>query len=258
MKSNSLKNIKIIDYGTIERSSNSESIVIPFDTSHGQDYFNNTEYKNSFFKLAPHFSPQHYITTCGIASAVIVLNAIFVANQKERPLSKEGSWYIEETKTIHANRIWSEDNFFNDVACTIIDREVLMGHKKICGKHVPGLNLSELSSALISHKLSIKKVCVDEAEPKNIAKFRDLIKQITLEVDFFMIVNYELSLLSPKLNQGHFSPVAAYDAKTDRVLLLDPWSAYTPWVWIKLEELYKSMHTLDNNMYRGYILIKSK
>lgn len=257
MKSDNFDNTKIVEYGTLSRSTDDLAVVIPFDTKAGQEYFSNSKHKNPFFKLAPNYVPQNHVTTCGIASAVMVLNTIYVTNQKQRPLSMTGSCYIEDSGTLYANRIWDQDNFFNDSVCSILDKDVVKGKKKVSGQYAPGVNLAELSMALRSHELTVMTHHVDSIELEQIKHFRDLIKQITINIDHYMIVNYELSLLSPKLKQGHFAPVAAYDTETDRVLLLDPWSSFTPWIWVSLVDLYKSMHTLDNKKYRGYLLIVS-
>lgn len=71
-----------------------------------------------------------------------------------------------------------------------------------------------------------------------------------------MIAHYQLDLYLEE-SGGHYSPIAAYDEKSDSVLILDTWAAANTWIWVKLEDLYKSMNTLDGKNYRGYLIVKN-
>ena len=72
-----------------------------------------------------------------------------------------------------------------------------------------------------------------------------------------MIVNY----LRKAINQergGHISPLAAYDAETDRFLILDVARYKYPPVWVRAEDLFAAMNTTDadnQNRTRGYVLV---
>jgi hypothetical protein len=57
---------------------------------------------------------------------------------------------------------------------------------------------------------------------------------------------------------GHISPLAAYDAKADRFLILDVARHKYPPVWVKAAELFDAMNTPDaanDNRTRGYVLV---
>jgi hypothetical protein len=57
---------------------------------------------------------------------------------------------------------------------------------------------------------------------------------------------------------GHISPLAAYDADTDRFLLLDVARYKYPPVWISAVELFNAMNTTDSDNQdrtRGFVLI---
>ena len=47
--------------------------------------------------------------------------------------------------------------------------------------------------------------------------------------------------------QGHISPLAAYDADTDRFLILDVSRFKYPPVWVGTAELFTAMNTTDPN-----------
>jgi hypothetical protein len=57
---------------------------------------------------------------------------------------------------------------------------------------------------------------------------------------------------------GHISPLAAYDAKADRFLILDVARYKYPPVWVKTADIFAAMNTLDaanDNKTRGFVLV---
>ncbi len=74
----------------------------------------------------------------------------------------------------------------------------------------------------------------------------------------FLVVNY----YRPDVGQadgGHFSPVAAYDAVTDRFLILDVTRGKYPPVWVPASRLFTAMQAVDSDsgLSRGFVLIKT-
>ena len=71
-----------------------------------------------------------------------------------------------------------------------------------------------------------------------------------------IIVNYNMNQLGYENLSGHFSPLAAYDGDTDRFLVMDVWPT-TPPAWVKTENLFSAMSTIDNdsNLPRGLLHI---
>ena len=60
---------------------------------------------------------------------------------------------------------------------------------------------------------------------------------------------------------GHISPLAAFDAESDRFLILDVARYKYPPVWVKTVELFAAMNTTDSdneNKTRGYVLVAKK
>lgn len=243
-----------IEYNFLLENGNNKS-VIAFNSIIGQSYFNASSYKTSFFDLAPNYIPQQHITTCGIASAVILLNTIYRGNSKKCPLAINNSWTIEDANTIYGYFRWTEDNFFTPEITKIFDKDIIRGNKKWDGKYCPGLTLAELSKALNIHALDCSSHYVTIVTDKYITDFRTLVKSVCKNSKAFIIVNYHLSLQFTNLDSGHFSPLAAYDENSDRVLILDTWASSSTWIWVKLTDLYKSMNTMDDNSYRGYMIV---
>ena len=95
-----------------------------------------------------------------------------------------------------------------------------------------------------------------EDPKKAINDFRKQIKQIMSSDNKYMLANYHTGAMYP-ITSGHFSPVVAYYEPTDMVLIMDVAGHLGTWVWIKVEELYKSMNTLINGNVRGYIIIEN-
>lgn len=257
-----MSNKNYINYGHFlltEDNHTEISHTILFNSQNGQSLFLNTIYNKAFFKLAPNFAPQQTIVTCGIAVAIIILNTIYIENKLPRPLSTISSFQVIDTNQIYANYVWDESNFFTDKICSVIDKDQILGKKLIGNMQAPGINLDQLYQTLKLHNLHAEKSHVDTVDNSIINQFRNIVKPIMQDVGQYLIVNYKLSLISEKFtNNGHFAIVAAYSVESDSLLLLDPWTSFIPWVWVKLELLLKSMNTLDLGKYRGYILINSK
>ena len=245
-----VENLKVINYGynnfTISPYSGSV-IVNTFDSNQGKYNFENSNYKKAFFLLSPHYAPQKHIHTCGVASAVVILNAIYANNKKKRPIFLEGSYYSKIENIIYGNFIWTEDNFHNQKTEKIISKDIISE---------VGLTLDQLESLLKVHGLKAQAYHVDSVTKNDINLFRNLVKSITLYPNKYMLINYNRNIHS-EIDGGHTSPIAAYNELNDSILVLDVWSANSSWLWISLEDLYKSMNTKDCDLNRGYILVEA-
>ena len=72
-----------------------------------------------------------------------------------------------------------------------------------------------------------------------------------------MIVNYLRKALGEERG-GHISPLAAYDGKADRFLILDVARYKYPPVWVKTSDMFAAMNTEDaqnDNKTRGFVLV---
>ncbi|MBU6154761.1 MAG: hypothetical protein KGP28_10705 [Bdellovibrionales bacterium] len=92
---------------------------------------------------------------------------------------------------------------------------------------------------------------------------KDLLEELLeneKSADGFIIANYLQSEFTgdPEGAVGHYAPVAAFDSKSKKVLILDPDRQYYEPYWVSLETFIKGMNTLDSGQKksRGYLLIK--
>ena len=125
------------------------------------------------------------------------------------------------------------------------------------GKFNGGIDIDKLTEVLNLHPhVNAEYVKISSVEdPKmGIQEFRKVIKDVMLSDDKYMIANYHLGAMYP-YTSGHFSPVVAYHEQSDRVLIMDVAGYLGTWVWIKVEELYKSMNSVLSKVERGYIVI---
>ena len=100
---------------------------------------------------------------------------------------------------------------------------------------------------------------VHHAETGGVDEFRKLASETLASKNRFVIVNFQRKMLGEQIG-GHISPLAAYDEKSDRFLILDVARYKYPPVWAKTADLFDAMNTPDpdnDNKTRGYVLISS-
>ena len=74
--------------------------------------------------------------------------------------------------------------------------------------------------------------------------------------DNFAIVNYLRKTIGQERG-GHISPIAAYNQRTDRFLILDVSRYKYPPVWVKAVDLWQAIATVDTDAgkTRGFVLV---
>ncbi len=217
-----------------------------------------------FFKLANHFESQNNKIYCGVASSVIVLNALRVrhgSKQGKKPkadsvLTKEDRQYIPAIFSPYFER-YTQDNIFTPQAKSKL--EILGKPLKQEGaseaKRDVGLQLEQLKQLLEAHDLKVVKRVANEQN--SLALFRQEVKANLASAHDYVLVNYHRKTLKQE-GGGHISPLGAYDAQSDSVLVMDVNSNKADWVWVSLALLYASMATFDTVENRGYLLISEK
>ena len=101
------------------------------------------------------------------------------------------------------------------------------------------------------------KAEVHHASDSSVDEFRKLASAYLGELGHFVIVNYSRKALGEQPG-GHISPLAAYDAKADRFLILDVARYKYPPVWVKTTDIFDAMNTPDaanDNKTRGFVLV---
>ena len=206
--------------------------LIDFRSEPGERLLLESEALEAYFPLSVNFLTQRNQVYCGVASIVMVLNAL----QVPAPASPEYEPY----------RTFTQDNLFDERTETVLPREVL-------GKQ--GMTLDEIGRLLALHPV---EKAVHHASDSSVEKFRAVAKDYLSQEDHFVIVNYLRKAIGQEKG-GHISPLAAYDAETDRFLILDVSRYKYPPVWVTAPELFVAMNTTDadnQNRTRGFVLVQ--
>lgn len=214
---------------------------------------------NDYYQLAHHFQPQQNLLYCGIASSVIVLNALRAGRQaipSQLPLE------IRIPERFGGGRIpyplYAQATYLDATTERVKAREVVEFQAAASsGKPDPGLMLQELSRMLEAHGAQVQVRHADLDESAGTAKLRADLLAVFADSTHFIIANYDSKSIG-QAGYGHISPLAAYDAASDSVLLMDVSGHLNPWLWVPLRDLYLAMHTLDGASYRGYVIVAER
>ena len=96
------------------------------------------------------------------------------------------------------------------------------------------------------------------ASDVSVDEMRKMMKSNLQRSGDYVAVNYQRKFIGQP-NGAHFSPVAAYDAKTDTFLIMDVARYKFPPVWVRADDLHDAMNTHDSEVpqTRGFILISA-
>lgn len=203
-------------------------------SSQGEALLLAAQSREAYLKLSSQFLTQKTQTFCGVASMVMVFNALNLP----APESMEYAPY----------RIFTQDNLFNAKTEAILPRDTILKQ---------GMTLNQMGSLAA---LQPVQVDVRHAAESSLDQFRKEASSYLAQEGHFVVINYLRDGLGQQAG-GHFSPLAAYEAKTDRFLILDVARYKYPPVWVTASELFAAMNTPDSdneNKTRGYVLIARK
>lgn len=215
---------------------NGDTLPLPqnlsgFSTRDGEAYFAESDAREAYFPLASNFLTQKTQAYCGVASIVMVLNALGVP----APPVPEYTPY----------RTFTQDNVLNDQTDAVLPRETLARQ---------GMTLDQIGGILATVPV---KAEVHHASDSSADEFRKLASAYLGEPGHFVLVNYLRKALGEETG-GHISPLAAYDGKADRFLILDVARYKYPPVWVKTADIFAAMNTTDaatDNKSRGFVLV---
>lgn len=220
-------NAGIITAQTLPLTSN----LISFDSNEGEKLLFESKSKEDFLPLSMHFVTQINQAYCGVASIVMVLNSLDI----KAPLSEPYKPY----------RIFTQEHFFNNKEAQKVTSAEVVSRQ--------GMSLEQIGKLINSYGVKVK---VYYASNTNINEFRKLAVQNLKRRQNFVIVNYLRKEIGQK-EGGHISPIAAYNAQSDRFLILDVSRYKYPPVWVKTEDLWKAMNTKGStsSKTRGFVLV---
>ncbi|MDH4468876.1 MAG: phytochelatin synthase family protein [Bacteriovoracaceae bacterium] len=229
--------------------------LVSFSSDMGIQMLSQARFKNDFFILANHFESQENKAFCGAATLAITLNSLLLTPGKD-PESRVPS----AKHYLSAADLFVLENYdasFQKFTQTNIfeksdkKREVVLG-KKIDGKEDSGIQLEQLAQIYRNHGLKVEKIVISANAPDK--QILEKIKSNLKNQENVIVINYSRKALG-QMGGGHISPVGAYDQKTKRFLILDVNFNKAPWVWVKQDDLWRAMNTLDTVENRGLLLI---
>jgi glutathione gamma-glutamylcysteinyltransferase len=200
-----------------------------FDSAEGRTLFSEALRDGTlqgYFRLAQQFHTQADPAFCGLGSLVCALNALQIDPRRRW----KGSW-----------RWFSE--------------ELMDCCKSLDDVRRFGVTLDEVACLA---RCSGASVTVQRPPLVDERAFREHLRAATTSDDGpVLIVNYSRKVVG-QTGDGHFSPIAAYHASTDRALVLDTARFKYPPHWIPVELLYAAMAAPDSStgQSRGWLLLR--
>ncbi|MET1026722.1 MAG: phytochelatin synthase family protein [Dongiaceae bacterium] len=205
--------------------------LIALDSQEGKRLLFESEVSTAYFPLSEQFVTQQNQAFCGVASLVMVLNALHLP----APASAELAPFAA----------FDQQNIFTAQAEAAVSRTVIEEN---------GMTLDQLGALARASGLQAE---VHHAADSNLDTFR---KQAIARLgtpDQYVLVNFLRTAIGQE-KYGHISPLAAYDAQSDRFLLLDVSRYKYPPIWVSAKELFAAMNTVDSSNQsrsRGYVEI---
>lgn len=194
----------------------------------GEDRLLEAELNRDYFSLATYLETEQVLTFCGPASVAAVANSLNI----DRP----------SPDRLYPWTLFTQDLLFN-AANQELKPYGMVEHE--------GLTLAELDQFIENIGLAADHHFADET---SVDKLRSAIETTLSNRNARLIVNYSRQAL-PQVGNGHISPIGAYDADTDSVLILDVAKYKYPPVWISVQKLHDAMMLTDtgSNRSRGFV-----
>ena len=156
-------------------------------TDTGEALLLGSESHEAYFPLASNFLTQKNQSFCGVASIVMVLNAM----QLPAPAVPEFDPY----------RTFTQDNVLDSRSEAILPVELIKQQ---------GMTLDQLGAILALQPVAVE---VHHAADTSLDEFRLKAKKYLATFGHFVIINYLRKAIGQEKG-GHISPLAAYDAET--------------------------------------------
>ena len=231
-------------------------VLVEWDSEESLRRLSRSAHKTDFFPLSNHFVSQENKIFCGLASSVIVLNALRLGQRDGLPQDNqsikkdERAWLPPGFNPFFEK--YTPGNILNSQ--TKKKTEILGNPIQINGdlKSDYGLQLRQLAQVLRANQLSVTIQVVNEAADAKTVK-QEITENLVTRNDF-VLINYDRKSLGQK-GGGHISPLGAYDKKSDSFLIMDVNPNKAPWVWVKSDDLIGAMRTFDTVENRGYLLV---
>lgn len=209
--------------------------LVEFSSPQGIKMLKNTDTSGDYWRLSPYFTTEKQVSYCGVATGVMVLNALGDKSQDFTP----GSPY----------KLMTQDNIFTATVAKKLPADKVLFN---------GMSLDEFGEFLGDSGLNTRVVHAG-TDGSTLAQFRqDAIAAISSDRDY-IVVNIQREPIYGVVS-GHISPLAAYDKPSDRFLLMDVARYRYPPMWIKAADLWRAMElkTRITQLARGYVIASKR
>ena len=208
--------------------------VISADDPVSETFFTQAQAKAGFWRLMHFYESQVDQTYCGVASSAVILNSLGI----ESP----------PAPAIYPFKKFDQNNFFSEAVLAIKPPKYV---------HLSGITLDELAAMIRTYGVQVD--VHHAAAPLDLVGFRTIAAAALTDPKARVLVNFHRKTLGQE-GGGHHSPLAAYDAVSDRFLILDVARYRLPPVWAPAADLWASMATEDTDAKanRGFLVIRAK
>jgi hypothetical protein len=189
--------------------------------------------RRAYGPLSAQFVTQKYLSYCGVATLVMVLNAMEVP--------------APPVPELEPYRTFTQDNVLDARTAAILPPQVLL---------TEGMTLDQFAALAAVHGVFTQ---VHHADASSVEQFRRMASAALSRSASHVVVNYRRTEIGQGKG-GHISPLAAYDERSDRFLVLDVARyRYAP-VWVTTTDLFAAMDTPDasnGDRRRGFVLVRA-
>lgn len=209
---------------------NAEPAVIYWDSAAGKELRARIPADADYWQLSPNFSVQMTQSYCSVASAITVLNTMPI----KKPVDPAYAPYA----------YFTQGNFFNDEVSKVISPQEVLAI---------GMTREQMAETLT--RLGVKATSI-AGDTLNDEALRTMLQKAMGDDGQFVLANYLRASLG-QVGGGHWSVLAAFDAQSDRVLILDVAKyKYVP-AWVAISTLRQAIATMDttSNKARGLVIV---
>jgi hypothetical protein len=204
--------------------------VVYWDSAEGKALRARMPADADYWQLAPNFAAQITQSYCSVASAITVLNAMPIP----KPIDPAYAPYAYFTQT----------NFFTPDVVKIISPQTVLAM---------GMTREQMAETLSRQGVKAISIAGDTLSEEGL---RTLLKKALGDDGRFVLANYFRANLG-QVGGGHWSVLAAYDAQSDSVLILDVAKYKYPPAWVSIGLLQQAIATIDttSNKARGLVIV---
>jgi len=193
--------------------------IVAYTSDDGKELLCCSRNKGDFWRLSRYFITQQNGGFCSVASSVMALNALEI----EKP----------EVPNFKNYRLFTQDNFFTDEVRQFLTPEHVRRH---------GMNLEELQQVIETFGV---EATVRHGEDLDEGQLRSILLDVLNDPQKILLSEYHRQKLD-QVGVGHFSPIAAYNESSDRVLIMDVSRYKYPPIWVKLDTFLESIRGGDS------------